>query len=311
VLASFAATTLGEVLKIPVIPAYLQHVHPTGHYPFALMRPRDWWTGWFNRFTHSIAAQVFWFFTRPFVNRWRTRELGLDPYPLTSPFLDLLRQRPCCLYGFSHHVVPKPPEWGANVYLTGYWFLDAPQTWRPPDDLLDFLAAGPPPVYVGFGSMADREPAVLADIALDALRRADRRGVLLTGWGGLSSRDLPDTVFKLDHAPHDWLFPRMAAVVHHGGCGTTAAGLRAGVPTVVVPFFADQPFWGWRVARLGVGPAPIPRAELSAERLAAAIARATGEPGLRARAAALGERIRAEDGVACAAAAIERHIASQ
>lgn len=307
VIASLAATTLGELLNIPVIPAYLQHVHPTGRYPFALMRPRNHWAGWPNRLTHAIAEPVFWAFARRYVNRWRTDEWGLDPYPLASPFMDLLRQRPCCLYGFSSHVVPKPPEWDDNVYLTGYWFLDAPSDWQPPSSLLDFLDAGPPPVYIGFGSMAAREPAAMTEIALDALQRTGRRGLLLTGWGGLSNRDLPDHVYKLDAAPHDWLFPRMAAVVHHGGCGTTAAGLRAGVPTVVVPFFADQPFWGWRVAQLGVGPQPIPRKALSAARLAAAIT-ATDDVSLRARAAALGETIRGEAGVDCAVAAIERHI---
>jgi UDP:flavonoid glycosyltransferase YjiC (YdhE family) len=163
---------------------------------------------------------------------------------------------------------------------------------------VDFLQSGPPPVYIGFGSMAGRDPERRAEIALEALKRSGQRGVLLTGWGGLQPRDLPDDVYAVDSVPHDWLFPQMAAVVHHGGAGTTAAGLRAGTPTVIVPFFGDQPFWGRRVAELGVGPAPIPQKQLSVERLAAAIRTAAGDPAMRARAQELGRRIRQEDGVA-------------
>ena len=134
-------------------------------------------------------------------------------------------------------------------------------------------------------------------MVLQALRRSGQRGVLMTGWGGLSDADLPDVVFQVDAIPHDWLFLRMAAVVHHGGSGTTAAGLRAGVPSIIVPFTGDQPFWGQRVCALGVGPPPIPQKRLSIERLAEAITTATTELGMKRRAAALGQQIRKEDGV--------------
>lgn len=307
VLATLAAVGIGESMGIPVVPAYLQYVHPTGRYPFPLMKPRRGWEGLPNRLSHAFAEQAFWLFTRSPVNRWRTQTLGLEPYGWRSRFMERLAQRPLCLYGFSRHVVPKAPEWDERVLLSGYWSLDAPEDWRPPADLLDFLADGPPPVYIGFGSMANRDPARVTEISLDALRRSGQRGLLLSGWAGLGNRDLPDTVFKIEHAPHDWLFPRMAAVVHHGGAGTTAAGLRAGVPSVVVPYFADQPFWGWRVAQLGVGPSPIPRAKLSPGRLTAAITEAVYNPRMRARAAALGQTLRAEDGVANAVAALKRH----
>jgi sterol 3beta-glucosyltransferase len=205
-------------------------------------------------------------------------------------------------------VLPKPPEWGDWIHITGYWFLDHPPEWRPSAGLVDFLRSGPPPVYVGFGSMNNRNPEEVTGLALKALARARQRGLLLTGWGGLSQSDLPDDVFKIETIPHDWLFPQMAAVVHHGGIGTLAAGLRAGVPSIVVPYFSDQPFWGQRVAALGVGPPPIPRQSLTAGHLAAAIQLAVGDPGIRARAAALGEKIRAENGVARAVEAFHRHL---
>src|SRR5690606_8488822 len=153
-----------------------------------------------------------------------------------------------------------------------------------------------PPVYVGFGSMASTDPERMTEIVLSAIKRSGQRAIFLTGWGGLSQSDLPDDVFKIESAPHDWLFPRMAAIVHHGGAGTTAASLRSGKPTIVLPFFGDQPFWGQRVEKLGVG-RQIERKKLTAETLAQAIAMATGDITLRERAAALGERIRAEDGV--------------
>ena len=162
----------------------------------------------------------------------------------------------------------------------------------------DFLEAGSPPVYIGFGSMSSREPEATTRLVIEALRRVGQRAILLSGWGGLQKTDLPDMVFMGESLPHAWLFPRVAAVVHHGGAGTTAAGLRAGVPSITVPFFGDQPFWGRRIAELGVGPEPIPRRRLTVERLASAIQQAVGDDGMRLRAAKLGARIRAEDGIA-------------
>jgi sterol 3beta-glucosyltransferase len=205
------------------------------------------------------------------------------------------------LYGFSPSVIPKPSDWH-NTEVTGYWFLDAATDWVPPADLMAFLQAGPPPVYIGFGSMGSRKPEETADLVLQAIARTGQRAILLSGWGGLSKADLPETVFMVESVPHSWLFSQVAAVVHHGGAGTTAAGLRAGVPSIVIPFFGDQPFWGQRVAKLGVGPEPIPRKQLTVERLAQAIRTAVTDRGMIRRAADLGAKIQAEDGVANAVA---------
>ena len=202
--------------------------------------------------------------------------------------------------------MPEPPDWPETAAVAGYWFLEEPE-WTPPPDLQAFLDAGDPPVYVGFGSMIGRDPERTARLVAEALRAAGVRGLLATGWGGLSPTDLGDDLFVLEQAPHDALFPHCAAVVHHGGAGTTAAGLRAGRPTVVCPFFGDQPFWGRRVHTLGVGPAPIRQTDLTAPRLAAAIQQATGSDAVRQRAEALGRTIRAEDGVGAAVRFVERH----
>ncbi|OWY59323.1 UDP-glucose--sterol glucosyltransferase, partial [cyanobacterium TDX16] len=144
------------------------------------------------------------------------------------------------LYSYSPSVVPPPADYPASVAVTGYWFLDDAQDWQPPADLLAFLDAGAPPVYVGFGSMAGTDAAAKTRLVIAALQQSGQRGVLASGWGGLQASDLPESVFLLEQAPHDWLFPRMATVVHHGGAGTTAAGLRAGKPSVICPFIADQ-----------------------------------------------------------------------
>ena len=178
--------------------------------------------------------------------------LGLTAAPFFGPFDSVLRGQPI-LYGYSPAVIPPPADWGADIHVTGYWFLDPAEDWTPAAALVDFLAAGPPPVYVGFGSMSSRKPR---NRQPDPGRagRTGQRGIIHAGWGGLQRR-LPDSVLMVDGDPFSWLFPRVAAVVHHGGAGTTSAGLRAGVPSVVVPFFGDQPYWGSVSLTSGSGPA--------------------------------------------------------
>jgi sterol 3beta-glucosyltransferase len=248
--------------------------------------------------------QVIWLWYRPFVNELRER-LGLRTYSAVG-FYRALRATPM-LSAYSPTVIPHPPDWPAHVHVTGYLFLDEQPDWQPAPELQAFLDAGAPPVSVGFGSMAGRNPEQLAGLVVAALARSGQRGILLTGWGGLRAAQVPENVFVVESAPHSWLFPRTAAVVHHGGAGTTAEGLRAGVPNVIVPFAFDQPFWGARVQALGLGPQPIPRKKLTADRLAQAIGSAVTDPGMRRRASACGKAIRAEDGVGNAVAVIRRY----
>jgi sterol 3beta-glucosyltransferase len=209
-----------------------------------------------------------------------------------------LRGKPVpMLYAYSEHVIPRPADWGEESIVTGYWFLDKPGDWQPDSALVRFLQEGPPPVYVGFGSMFMNGGHEKTKVVLEALRLAGQRAILVTGWGALSTGESREHVLYADSIPHDWLFPQVAAVVHHGGAGTTGAALRAGKPSVICPFVGDQPFWGRRMAALSVGPSPIPQRELTAERLAEAIKRAVTDRAMHGRAAALGEKIRAEDGV--------------
>lgn len=289
---SVAGRPVAEKLGVPFVDAHLHPIGPpTAAFPGVLL-PRTPRFAWKASHGPSRLGATLPF--RAAVRRARRDVLGLPTRP--APVAHTLP----ALYGYSRHVLAAPPEWGPRHRVTGYWTL--PGGGALPAELEAFLDAGPPPVCIGFGSMTGADPAALTTLVLDAVRRAGVRAVLLSGWGALVPVARED-VLVVDEAPHDLLFPRAAAVVHHGGAGTTGAALRAGVPAVVVPFAVDQPFWGARVAALGVGPTPVPRRRLTADALAGAL-RAAADPGMRARAAALGRLVRAEDGVADAVTAM-------
>lgn len=301
----------GEKLGVPAVLAPLFPTFlPTAAFPHPGFPPLSLGplTGVYHRLTYRLVLTAASRVSARYFGPWRAAH-GLPPLGWGD---DLLHRadgtRVPLLHAWSPHVVPPPADWpDAGVATTGFWFVDdATEDWTPPDDLAAFLDAGPPPVYVGFGSMAGADPAATTRTVLAALRRTGLRGVLTRGWGGLDAADVPPSVHVLDRAPHAWLFPRCAAVVHHGGAGTTAAGLRAGRPTVVCPFFGDQPFWGRRVEALGAGPPPVPQKRLTPARLAAALHRATTDASLRAAARHAGEHLRREDGVTRAVDALER-----
>jgi sterol 3beta-glucosyltransferase len=245
---------------------------------------------------------------RGLANGFREHGLNMRPIPWWRNRVREVRAltRPVC-YAYSSHVLPKPSDWDKGLHVTGYCFLDT-SNYTPPADLAAFLQQGPPPVYVGFGSMRSADPITTAQSVCDALRMAGLRGVLLTGWRGMQRPQLSDQeagrVCFVDEVPHDWLFKQVAAVVHHGGAGTTAAGLRAGVPTIIIPRFGDQFFWANRVERLGVGIRHPSRARLDPRRLADSLRRAVSDPEIASRAKLLGEAIRGEDGTGRAAEVI-------
>lgn len=320
---AFTADAFGlavaEKLGKPYFTTALQPLHPTRSGAATsqpiFARRESVLNRWSGRLTEWLLFGVF----ETAVHAWR-RELGLAPCTRRGYF-DQLHAAPT-LCGFSRHVVPRPRDWPDHKVVTGYWFLDEEVGWSPPADLVDFLAAGPPPVYVGFGSMSDPDGAATGGLILRALRRQGLRAVLAQGWAGLGvgsgsgpGSGLPAAaaadVFVVPAAPHAWLFPRMAGVVHHGGAGTTAAAFRAGVPQLVIPHFADQPFWGRRTRELGVGARPIARRDLTEAALARGLADLVGTPALAERAADLGAAIRAEDGVGAAVAHLGRWLAER
>jgi len=297
---------IGEAQKIPVIHAYWAPMLAAADFSFATFeRAPPKMPGFVNRAMYHVFEQAMWLGLRPVLKEARTRA-GLPPAGWTPASRAALRRGEPVLLGYSAHVLPPSREWPANVETTGWWRLDAAADWSAPPALVAFLAAGPPPVYVGFGSMAFRDPQGTLEAAMAAVAKAGARAVISAGWGGLAGRVSPAHVFAIDEAPHDWLFPRMAAIVHHGGAGTTGEALRSGKPSVVTPFIVDQFPWARLLQAQGVAPAPIPHRLLTAENLGAALATALGDKTMRARAEALGAKLRAEDGVGRAAEAIER-----
>ena len=244
-------------------------------------------------------------------------QLGLPAYT-EREFFKVWHSLPT-IHAYSPHVVPVPADWPASSQVAGYWFLDedaqssneTQQRSRgsePLERLRKFFSDGPTPVYIGFGSATTSDPRASAQLVFDAVTRAGARAVVARGWSLGNEVQPPPNVLVIDGAPHSWLFPRVAGVVHHGGAGTTAAGLRAGKPTFIVPHFAEQPFWGRRVHELGVGVKPIHRSKLTAQTLAAGLTQLLHDAAMQTRAAELGELIAAEDGVGNAVKWIEMQI---
>lgn len=298
---------VARALDIPSILATPFPMTPTRDYPSLIFYDSLRLGQTFNLLTHLLFEQVMWRMSSSAVKQFWQQEFSSVPPNFSNPFKQQQTQNAPTIVSGSNHVFPQPLDWPAQVFNTGYWFLDAGDNWHPPSDLEDFLKAGSPPVYVGFGSLGDPTQAEqTTELVIDALQRSGQRGVLATGWSGMVKLDtVPDNIFILESAPHAWLFPRMSAVVHHGGAGTTAAGLRAGVPSILIPHANDQFAWGRRVWELGVGPKPIPRTQLSAENLSAAITDALTED-VKQAAKLLGEKIQREKGAQTAAKVIVR-----
>ena len=260
-----------------------------------------------NFLSYGVVDLLIWGGIADLVNAFREETLKLAPIALADGAGLLDDNEVPFTYLWPPSLVPKPADWGPHIDLANFTFHDQARTYEPPRALLDFLAAGEAPIYVGFGSVVVEDPAALRRTIFTALDEAGARGIVSDGWAHLGSEAPPPNVFLIGDAPHDWLFARCRAVCHHGGAGTTAAGLRAGLPTVVVPFFGDQFFWGRVVADAGAGPEPIPIDRLASDTLAEAfeICR-RGE--VRERAAALGIAVRETDGVELAVRSVYRHL---
>ncbi len=301
---AYGGPHFAEKLGVPVVMALtIPMMVPTAKHPNTGF-PDLKLGGWYNRLTYGFVNRLMGLSAGRHVRAWRAAN-GLRPQRRFDILHTTDGKEIPVLHGFSNHVVPRPSDWPDSVRTTGYWFLDETDNWTPQPEIEEFLNAGHPPVYVGFGSMAGRNPRRLADIVIRALQKAKMRGIIATGWGGLKTKTLPQGILQIDQVPHAWLFPRLAAVVHRGGAGTTAAALRAGKPSVILPFFGDQPFWGRRVHALGAGAQPIPQKRLSVERLARSIEDTLSNPIIREEAENLGRKIRSEDGIRNAVEMIE------
>ena len=303
-----SALTLDAVASLcardgrPHVYATFQPVWPSRYGPSSTFALRPGSASVLNLGWSWLAAHAAWSIFRQPGDRMR-RRMNL-PHKGFRGYVRDASSTPTLLAA-SPQVVPHAPDWPDTLTQTGWWFRPDAPAWQPPEDLASFLDAGEPPVHLGFGSMPTHDPAAVLGAFVDALRRVGRRGVVSAGWArlgraGVRPQDLPAGVIAVDDAPHEWLFPRCAAVVHHGGGGTTAAAFRAGVPQVVVPHIADQPYWGRRVHDLGCGPEPLPRKHFGAATLTAALEVALAPASVEA-ARRLGRLVDAEDGAADAA----------
>ncbi|MEM9217273.1 MAG: glycosyltransferase [Cyanobacteria bacterium P01_F01_bin.150] len=303
----FCVPAFAAVRKIPAILAMLCPFHvPTGESPlFGPSLGR-----FYNRWTYRMVHLLTKLGTRGYLRDWRSRhdQNGLSQH--SNPTQISPGHSIPVIHAYSQSVCPRPSDWPDNATVTGYWFLPQETAhgsrWHPSSELLAFLEAGPPPVYFGFGSMAGTDPITVTQMILSAVEKANVRAIISTGWGGIVPFESSPNIYVLEFAPHSWLFPKMAAVVHHGGAGTTAAGLRAGCPTIICPFGVDQPFWGRRVAELGAGIAPIPQKELTDTLLANAILRVTNDQSFCASAKSVADAIAQENGIAQAIKTIEQ-----
>ncbi len=276
---------------------------PTSDYPSVVLP--DSKIRALNYFTHVAGIKIIWWLSLFGYEQIR-RRAGLPKRKLYFPFdKDPLRPPTPILGAWSPAFLPPSAEWSTSVHVTGYFFFDQAESYQPPDELQNFLVARDAPICVSFGSMVNREAERIDRVVREAAARTKNRLVILSGWGSAHNQSSKDFLY-LESAPHDWLLPRCKMLIHHGGAGTVSAGLRAGIPQVVIPFMTDQPFWARRVHAVGTGPTPILVKQLSVERLTAAIAEA-GSEAVGERANELGRTIRAEDGVAQAVALIESH----
>jgi len=303
--AWFGGYRIAQGLGLPSIGLALQPTHPTSQFPPSGLTTRSLGR-WGNRaLGRALVIAGPAAIDKPSKPLWAQE--GMPTLSTRQLYRRQEASRWPFIYGYSPSVVPRPPDWREGIEVAGYWWPAYPAGWAPPADLERFLAAGPPPVFVGFGSRNPADAARLTAIVAEARRRAGVRMVIQAGWANLGAAlQDDDDVIVTGEAPHDWLFPQMAAVVHHAGAGTTAAGLRAGVPTVSVPMITDQPFWASRVTALGAGPKAVPYKSLSAEALGAAISDAVTRDSYRARAQEIAKQLASEDGTLPVIRALDR-----
>lgn len=308
---SFAHVHIAEKLGIPLHLMFTMPWSPTQAFPHPLANiiSSNTDANMANFVTYALVDMLTWQGLGDVINRFRERSLGLEPVSIMWAPGMVSRLRIPWTYCWSPALIPKPADWGSYIDISGFFFLNLSTNYTPPKELADFLAAGPPPVYIGFGSIVVDDPNAMTTMIFDAIKKTGQRAIVSKGWGGLGADELgiPEGVFMIGNCPHDWLFNQVSCVVHHGGAGTTAAGILAGRPTVVVPFFGDQPFWGSMTARAGAGPPPIAYKNLTADKLAHSILEALKPESLE-RAKELSLKIKAEDGCEAGAQSFHRQL---
>lgn len=300
---------VAQEMGIPSILASPFPMTPTKEYPAIIFYDRMRMGKLYNKLTHTIFEKGFWKMASGGVKRYWMRAYGELPQGFSNPYPKQRTDSHPTLVSLSPTVFPVPTDWPHHVHSYGYWFIEETSDYIPPVELANFLKEGPAPLYIGFGSVGDKKNASKAtNLVLSALEKTGMRAVINAG-AGMEERNNTKNVLFIKGAPHEWLFPHMAAVIHHGGAGTTAAALRSGVPQIVIPFGNDQYAWGRRMYELGVASQAIPRKKLTIDNLVNAIQDTQNEQ-IIAKAKELGEIIRSEKGAEKSANLIDQTLKS-
>ncbi len=304
------AALAAEKLGLPHIAVALQPLSRTGSHPSCMMNVPSMGKT-LNRLSHRfVEISIWWLFGSVF-NDLRVKELNLPPFPRGGMFSQMYRDKEPMLCAFSNVLVPTGHDWPKEHVVTGTLILNETFGWVPPPALIDFLKDGEKPIYVGIGSMMDDDAEKFVDMVVAASQKTGGRILLSSGWAGFDSKNLPENILLVRDVPHDWLFPKLSGAIHHGGAGTTAASLRAGIPTFVVPYLADQPFWGRQVAKLGCGPKPIAREKLTIKSITKVMNDFKSDGKYAAYAKNVGEAMKKENGIEAAKKVIFAFAASK
>ncbi|KAK7908727.1 hypothetical protein PG985_016030 [Apiospora marii] len=267
---SFAHIHCAEALGIPLHLMFTFPYTPTQAFPHPLasIKKTNVDPGYTNFMSYPLVEMMVWQGLGDLVNDFRVNTLKLDPVSTLWAPGSTYRLHVPFTYLWSPGLVPKPEDWGPEIDIAGFTFLDLASTFKPPQDLVEFLDGGEKPIYIGFGSIVVDDADKFTEMIFEGVKKAGVRALVSKGWGGLGGENTPDYIFMLENTPHDWLFPKVQACVIHGGAGTTAIALKCGLPTMVVPFFGDQHFWGTMIGTAGAGPEAVPYKQLNADKLA-------------------------------------------
>ncbi|MCP4262406.1 MAG: glycosyltransferase family 1 protein [Planctomycetes bacterium] len=305
----FHSYYIAEKLNIPLIVATCSpFLSPTASFPFMYLTTKNL-GGFLNKLSYLLIRKTT-MEDYPFIKQWCKETLKIKPGPSFKNYLCRNGRPLPMLYHFSPLLFPKPDDWHEDTFMSGYWYSAHNKDWEPSSELVDFLSKGTTPIYIGFGSMITSHQEHISRLVISALQKVGERAIICSGDGGIVDVGMPESVYYTDFIPFDWLFPRVKAVVHHGGLGTTSLGLKYGKPTVICPVIPDQAFWGKVVYELGVSPPPFPRlyTGLTSDLLADALKIVTTDESMRRRADKLGENIRQEDGFGNAIKFINKQI---
>ncbi len=297
-----AAIDVAEVTGANLICTVLFPIFPTTAFPFFVFKGN--YGPFLNKLTYKPMSLSRLFFIK-MINKWRREILGLKNSPMIMPIDGDGTNEVLRLCAVSPSVIKYPATEQKSIHTTGYWFLEEGEKWQPDSNFIEFIKSGEKPVYIGFGSMPTRNPEKLTKEIIQGIKDAGLRAILATGWGGLKKINLPDDIYLIEKAPHDALFNYVSAVVHHGGAGTTSAGLRAGLPTFICPSSFDQPYWGRLICSLGIGPKPLPLKKLNAKKFLKGLLDLTQNESYRTAASKIGMQIANENGVSRAVELIE------